>query len=126
MFEMETKRGVPCVPRPLVFAVQEAGISRTSNHVFSVDALHCEMYTFNGVITVMYGYMTLSDGTGIAHSEMKPDNTVKVYFEKPVEGGFHNATCWLPEYRWEHIEGFSDEEVLKLNEILKNNAHKII
>lgn len=84
------------------------------------------MYTFLGVITMMYGYMTLSDGTGIAHSEMKPDKTVKVYFEKPVDGGFQNATCWLPDYRWENIEGFSEEEVKKLNVFLKNNAHIII
>ena len=45
---------------------------------------------------MMYGYMTLPDDTGIAHSEMKPDGSVKVYFEKPVEGGFHSATCYLP------------------------------
>ena len=75
---------------------------------------------------MMYGYMTLSDDTGIAHSEMKPDGSVKVYFEKPVEGGFHHAACWLPDYRWENIEGFSEEEVRKLNEFLKNNAHIII
>ena len=75
---------------------------------------------------MMYGYMTLSDGTGIAHSEMKPDNTVKVYFEKPVDGGFHYATCWLPVYRWENIAGFSEADVQKLNEFLKNNAHIII
>ena len=60
----------------------------------------------------MYGYMTLSDGTGIAHSEMKPDGSVKVYFEKPIDGGFQNATCWLPAYRWENIDGFSEEEAM--------------
>lgn len=36
----------------------------------------------------MYEYMTLPDDTGIAHSEMKPDGMVKVYFENPVPGGF--------------------------------------
>ena len=70
--------------------------------------------------------MTLSDETGIAHSEMKPDGSVKVYFEKPVEGGFHSAVCWLPEYRWEHIEGFSDGDVPRLEKILRNNAHLIM
>ncbi len=75
---------------------------------------------------MMYGYMTLSDETGIAHSEMKPDGTVKVYFEKPVEGGFHSATCWLPDYRWENIEGFSDKDVARLETTLKNNAHLIM
>ena len=31
------------------------------------------MYTFFVVITIMYEYMTLSDETGTAHSEIKPD-----------------------------------------------------
>ena len=70
---------------------------------------------------MMYGYMTLSDETGIAHSEMKPDGTVKVYFEKPVEGGFHSATCWLPDYRRENIEGFSDKDVARLEKTLREN-----
>ena len=75
---------------------------------------------------MMYGYMTLSDETGIAHSEMKPDGTVKVYFEQPVEGGFNSATCWLPDYRWEKIEGFTDVDVQRLEKILRNNAHLIL
>ena len=33
---------------------------------------------------MMYGYMTLDDGTEIVHSDMKDDGTVKVYIEKPV------------------------------------------
>ena len=48
---------------------------------------------------MMYGYMTLADETGITHSEMKADGSVKVYFEKPIEGGFQHATCYLPSYR---------------------------
>ena len=50
---------------------------------------------------MMYPFMTLSNDTEITHSEMKPDGSVKVYIETPDEtGGFHSATCWLPEYRW--------------------------
>lgn len=75
---------------------------------------------------MMYGYMTLSDETGIAHSEMKPDGTVKVYFEKPVEGGFHCATCYLPAYRWENISGFSEADMKRLDKILHDNASHII
>ena len=75
---------------------------------------------------MMYGYMTLSDETGIAHSEMKPDGTVKVYFERPVEGGFHSATCWLPDYRWEAVDGFSESDVARLEKILRDNAHLIM
>ena len=75
---------------------------------------------------MMYGYMTLSDETGIAHSEMKPDGSVKVYFERPVDGGFCNATCYLPAYRWEHIEGFTEADVKRLEKILRDNAHLIL
>ena len=75
---------------------------------------------------MMYGYMTLPDETGIAHSEMRPDGSVKVYFEKPVEGGFHSATCYLPDYRCEGIDGFSESDIRSLEVVLKNNAHLIM
>ena len=75
---------------------------------------------------MMYGYMTLPDDTGIAHSEMKPDGSVKVYLERPVEGGFHSATCYLPTYRWENISGFSEDEIRKFDKILHDNAHLIL
>lgn len=74
---------------------------------------------------MMFGYMTMADETGIAHSEMKADGSVKVYFEKPIEGGFQHATCYLPSYRWEEIKGFTDQEVHELERVLQNNAHLI-
>lgn len=74
----------------------------------------------------MYGYMTLEDQTEIVHSEMKQDGTVKVYIEKPVYGGFHHATCWLPAYKWEDIEGFSGDDMEKLQRLVENNAHLIL
>ena len=55
---------------------------------------------------MMYPFMTLNDDTEITHSEMKPDGRVKVYIETPDEkDGFHNATCYLPDYTWEKIFG---------------------
>ena len=75
---------------------------------------------------MMYGYLTLEDNTEIVHSEMKADGTVKVYIEKPVFGGFYHATCWLPQYEWEDIEGFSEEEMHKLRKIIENNAQLIL
>ena len=38
---------------------------------------------------MMYPFITLDDDTEIVHSELREDGTVKVYMEKPVEGGFH-------------------------------------
>ncbi|SOB98407.1 hypothetical protein [Pseudobutyrivibrio ruminis] len=76
---------------------------------------------------MMYPFLTLADETEITHSEMKPDGTVKVYIETPDENdGFHNAVCWLPEYRWEDINGYSDEEIEEYKELIKNNAHLIM
>ena len=75
----------------------------------------------------MYPYMTLNDDTEITHSEMTEDGSVKVYIETPDENdGFHNATCWLPEYRWENIFGYSEEELEYFKKLVRNNAHLII
>lgn len=76
---------------------------------------------------MMYPYLTLDDETEIVHSEMLPDSTVKVYIEKPDEtDGFHYASCYLPQYRWRDIFGFSEEEIKAYQTILENNAHLII
>lgn len=78
---------------------------------------------------MMYPFMTLEDDTEIVHSEILEDNgkeTVKVYIEKPVEGGFLSAECYLPEYQWKHIDGFSEEEIKKFQEFLESTAHIII
>ena len=61
---------------------------------------------------MMYPYLTLNDQTEITHSEMKEDGSVKVYIETPDEnGGFHSAVCWLPQYRWEKIQGYTEQEM---------------
>ena len=78
---------------------------------------------------MMYAFMQLDDGTEVVHSEAYDDNgteTVKVYFEKPVEGDFESAECYLPRYVWKNIEGFSDERVAQLQEYLESVAHIII
>lgn len=75
---------------------------------------------------MMYPYMTLSDDTEIVHSEMKPDGRVKVYIEKPVPGGFYNATCYLPDYTWEDIHGFTEDEMTYFKKLVEANAHLIM
>ena len=75
---------------------------------------------------MMYPYMTLNDDTEITHSEMKPDGRVKVYIETPDEkDGFHDATCWLPEYEWT-VHGYSDEEMIFFQKLVRDNAHLMI
>lgn len=75
---------------------------------------------------MMYPFLQLEDGTEIVHSEMLDNGRVKVYLEKPVEGGFHSAACYLPEYDWQDVIGFSTEEVEGYQRILESVAHLII
>lgn len=76
---------------------------------------------------MMYPFMTLNDDTEITHSEMKADGKVKVYIETPhLDDGFHNATCWLPEYRWEDIVGYSETEMAYFRKLIQDNAHLIM
>lgn len=76
---------------------------------------------------MMYPFLTLNDDTEITHSEMKPDGQVKVYIETPDEKYcFRHATCWLPEYKWEDIYQYSDEQIEKFEEIIRSTAHLIM
>ena len=76
---------------------------------------------------MVYPFMTLNDNTEIVHSEMKADGQVKVYIERPdAKECFCTASCWLPDYRWEDIVGFSDEDIHSLEEIIRSTAHLII
>ena len=76
---------------------------------------------------MMYPFLTLDDETEITHSEMLEDGSVKVYIEMPDEkGGFHDATCFLPDHRWVEVHGYSDEELNRFKEIIRNNAHLIL
>ena len=76
---------------------------------------------------MMYPYLTLNDDTEITHSEMLPDGRVKVYIETPdLKDGFHNAVCYLPDYTWENIFGYSYTEISYFEQLIRNNAHLII
>ena len=70
--------------------------------------------------------MTLNDETEITHSDMEADGTVKVYVETPVIGGFHNAWCILPKFRWEEIDGYSDDDIKRFQEIIKPSEQLIL
>ena len=75
---------------------------------------------------MMYPFIQLDDNTEIVHSEMLEDERVKVYIEKPVIGGFHSAVCYLPLYEWSEIQGFSNDDIDKYQEILESTVHLII
>ena len=76
---------------------------------------------------MMYPFMTLNDNTEITHSDMKADGQVKVYIETPDETYcFRHATCWLPEYRWEDVYQYSDDDLKKFEEIIRSTSHLIM
>ena len=75
---------------------------------------------------MMYPFLQLNDHTEIVHSEILPDQRVKVYIEKPVSDGFDSATCYLPSYKWREIEGFKPADIKRYQSILESTAHLII
>lgn len=75
---------------------------------------------------MMYSFMQLDDSTEIVHSQILDEGRVKVYIEKPVENAFQSATCYLPEYKWEGIDGFNEDDIEKLQEIIESTSHLII
>ena len=76
---------------------------------------------------MMYPFLILNDDTEIVHSDMMDDGRVKVYIETPDEKlCFKHATCYLPDYEWNEIFGYTDDEIKKLHEIVRSTAHLII
>lgn len=76
---------------------------------------------------MMYPFMTLDDNTEIVHSEFKSDGRVKVYMETPDAAlGFKHATCYLPNYEWEDILGYTQKDIQRLDEIIHSTAHLIM
>ena len=74
----------------------------------------------------MYPYMTLADETLITHSHLMDKNgvkTVEVHFERPINGGFDMARCSLPSYEWSMRDGYTDDEIMMFEEMLKRGAH---
>ena len=76
---------------------------------------------------MLYPLMTLNDGTEIVHSEMYEDGRVQVRIETPDENiGFKSASCWLPDYKWENIVGYTPEEQRYLKNLVESMAHLIL
>ena len=71
---------------------------------------------------MMYNYIKLADDTQIAHSNILDDQTVQVSVERPIDGGFCSATCFLPRCRSGPGEGFTAADLGFLSEIVRDNA----
>ena len=43
---------------------------------------------------------------------------VKIYIDRPDEQyGFKHAICWLPQYEWEDVYHFTEEEIKQFEEM---------
>ena len=74
-----------------------------------------------------YPFLTLDDDTEFVHSEVMPSGRVRVDIERPdAELCFKTATCWLPDYTWEGVSGFTEDEVARLREVVESCAHLIM
>jgi len=74
----------------------------------------------------MYPYIKLADETEITHSHIINNNNlqeIEVHFERPTENGFDMARCSLPSYKWLMCEGYSQNEIVEFELILRNHAH---
>lgn len=71
---------------------------------------------------MMYNYVKLDDETQIAFSGILEDNTIQVSAERPVDGGFLSASCFLPLCNWVKNDGFSREDLSFLSSFVKDNA----
>ena len=80
-----------------------------------------------GEQTMLYPFITLPDETEIVHSEVITDDgkeRVKICIEQPVIGGFHSAVCWLPDYRWADVHGFSEEEIAEYQKLIQKMDYR--
>ena len=76
---------------------------------------------------MMFPFLTLNDDTEIVHSEILPDDSVRVYVETPDDkNGFHHMTVYLPDYRIDEVHNYTPKEVEKYLEIIRSMAHLII
>ena len=77
---------------------------------------------------MLYPFMTLNDNTEIVHSEIL-ENSGKEEVEVRIENQFRAAFIPPPaisEYRWENIQGFSQEDIHYFQELLESVAHIIL
>ncbi|MCL2604767.1 MAG: hypothetical protein FWD90_09840 [Defluviitaleaceae bacterium] len=77
---------------------------------------------------MLYPYITLADETEILHSQIIDRNKqkeIEIHFERPTGTGFDTARCVLPTITWIKREGFTHNEILFFEELIKHHAHLI-
>lgn len=78
---------------------------------------------------MIYEFLILNDNTKIVYSEVIEKNgreQVEVRIEREGDEKIGSASCWLPDYRWENMIGFSEVEIKYFQEYLISIAHIIM
>ncbi|MCR5196194.1 MAG: hypothetical protein K6D38_07725 [Pseudobutyrivibrio sp.] len=75
---------------------------------------------------MIYDFMTIKDDIEVTHTEVRSDDTVRVYFQKPIESGGKSIECVIPELSWENNKGFNDEELKYLEDYVDSVKDIII
>lgn len=75
-----------------------------------------------------YPFITFPDDTVITHSDIYAEDgkdKIKVYIEQPTDDGFSNATCILPDYSWQEINGFTDLQISDFQKFIEKGVYII-
>lgn len=67
-------------------------------------------------------YAQFPDETCIAYSDIREDQTVEIVIERPRDWGFDSARCLMPAYRWHDVDGFTEDDLARLESFLRDNA----
>lgn len=76
----------------------------------------------------MKNYYSTVDNIVLTFSDIEEKNgfdEITVYFERPNNNGFDFAEGRLPENQFYKSFGFSENELIKLNKYIRNNASLI-
>lgn len=76
----------------------------------------------------MKNYYSTVDNIVLTFSDIEERNgfdEITVYFERPNDNGFDFAEGKLPENQFYKSFGFSEDELIKLNKYIRNNASLI-
>lgn len=76
----------------------------------------------------MYPLAETDEGIEMTYSKPKMRNGklwAQVCVERFCDINFQSAWCILPEYRWEDVDGFTDEELEMLTAEIKKREHLI-
>ncbi len=77
---------------------------------------------------ILKNYYSTVDNIVLTFSDIEEKNgfdEITVYFERPNDNGFDFAEGKLPENQFYKCYGFSEEELMKLNKYIRNNASLI-